>query len=114
MRDLFRAVYDSKQISSFQVMHKSKMVSIKEEIRVVYERHMHMGLSNGPFIATFFPSLYGLNMYYLHKVHALCGEDCFSVRYVASHVSTNSWSLYCASFRDHHLFAHEKETSTEV
>ena len=67
-------LHDTKQLLAFKVMRKSKLVSVGEEKHAAYERHVHMDVSNGPFIATLFHSYDDPTAYYLLTEYAPCGD----------------------------------------
>ena len=67
-------LHDTKQLLAFKVMQKSKLVSVGEEKHAAYERHVHMDVSNGPFIATLFHSYDDPTAYYLLTEYAPCGD----------------------------------------
>ena len=67
-------LHDTKQLLAFKVMQKSKLVSVGEEKHAAYERHVHMDVSNGPFIATLFHSYDDPTAFYLLTEYAPCGD----------------------------------------
>ena len=67
-------LHDTKQLLAFKVMRKSKLVSVGEEKHAAYERHVHMDVSNGPFIASLFHSYDDPTAYYLLTEYAPCGD----------------------------------------